>query len=372
MVEQFGKEPQEHLPAVQVFDSVDGMSNELQERFLEYFGAVFANSSSETGLVNGEMLSNWGTERIFVQESTSGKVIGTGLMLKSGDSEDCLTLDGLCYDKENVSCGQRILEAVVSTWKHNFSNFHLSVDLSKKNEFIRRAAQDVGFKHDEQASDDIWDRFLLTAQINSESDTDSQGASVQINNVPDHASSSSCYKCELCQKEFVMKYNMKKHRRTVHANEMVWCYFCEKSFKLKSQLKRHVKVVHEKRDFTECKTCSKIYSSKQALAKHIRNVHNKHLPFTCELCDKSFSAKKSLDNHVRIVHKRGRPFQCEQCDKTFRVKWCLKIHIRSVHEKQMPFRCEQCDKTFSQKGNFVNHVRKVHERSRPFECEQCA
>eukprot|EP01083_Nonionella_stella_P171547 586230_1 len=83
-------------------------------------------------------------------------------------------------------------------------------------------------------------------------------ASSEIDNTqPNQSGASSFYKCELCQKKFVMKYNLKKHRRTVHAKEMFWCDFCEKAFKLKLDLKRHVECAHEQRRYFRVKCVRK-------------------------------------------------------------------------------------------------------------------
>eukprot|EP01083_Nonionella_stella_P277969 945155_1 len=147
------------LPVVAVF-SLDELSlqNTQKDRLLEFLSDSIGSS------MNDEMLRNWGTERIFMQENTSNVVIGAALLLKPGAPEECLTIAGLCYDEHVTLSGQRVLESVVSTWKGDFSNLSLSVDLSKKNDFIKSVAKDLGFLYDEASSDESWSRFVLSAQ----------------------------------------------------------------------------------------------------------------------------------------------------------------------------------------------------------------
>eukprot|EP01083_Nonionella_stella_P070500 188671_1 len=236
------------LPEVRIFRSLDEIPNAQKDRFFEFLNDSIGGTFSEIGTINGDVLKKWGTERLFLQENLSGRVIGAGLLLKSGTPEDCLTISGLCYDKQLVLSGQRIMKSIVTTWKSDFSCLNLSVDISKDNGYIKRVAEDLGFIYDQASSDDSWSRFLLSAHVKMDSGVSSIEASFEVDNTQQNQSeANSFYKCELCQKKFVMKYNLKKHRRTVHAKEMFWCYFCEKSFKLKSVLKRHVNYVHENR-----------------------------------------------------------------------------------------------------------------------------
>eukprot|EP01083_Nonionella_stella_P181811 652468_1 len=146
------------LPTVKVFTLDQLLENYQKDSFLKFL------SDSIDNTVNGEMLRNWGTERIFIQEDNSMDIIGTAMLLKSCLTEECLTIAGLCYDEQVALSGQRILESVVSTWKDNFSNLGLSVDLSKGNDFIKSVAENLGFLYDEAGSDESWSRFMLSAQ----------------------------------------------------------------------------------------------------------------------------------------------------------------------------------------------------------------
>eukprot|EP01083_Nonionella_stella_P092025 257430_1 len=225
------------LQTVKVFESLDKLSDTQKQRFLVFLSDSIGNTCSETGQVNAEILKSWGTQRIFLLENSSEAVIGSGLLLKPDSIEDCMMISGLCYDQTVVLSGQLIFKSIVSTWKSDFSNVDLSVDISKGTDFIKHVAQELGFVYDREGSNETWSRFVLSkvTQVKMDPDVRSVEVSTDLDNVQEHQPPMNpFYKCELCQKKFVMKYNLRKHRRTTHAKEMFWCDFCEKCFKRKS------------------------------------------------------------------------------------------------------------------------------------------
>eukprot|EP01083_Nonionella_stella_P155135 500739_1 len=364
---------EESPPAVKVFKSLEEIPNGQRDKFLNFLSEYMGDCCDETGRITDEVLASLGTERIFMLESPSGIIAGTGLLLKTRNAEDCLNISGLCYDEQVPISGQWILESIVSTWETEFSNFNLSVDFSKGNSAIQGVARSLGFSSDQANSDDSWSRFLLTAHISMKSEPygDPQDTSGEITNVPKYAASTSFYKCNLCQKEFVMKYNLKKHRRTEHAKEMVWCDFCEKHFKFKSQLKAHVQGVHNSLRTFQCEICRKTYKTKSHLTEHIKGVHEKLRPFQCHICVVNFASKSRLKSHIRAVHENLRPFECQLCTKKFKTKSNLIKHVKYIHEKLRPFQCDTCDKKFITKYNLKEHVQAMHEDRRTFQCEIC-
>eukprot|EP01083_Nonionella_stella_P012589 35677_1 len=98
------------LPAVAVF-SLDELSlqSTQKDKLLEFLSDSIGSS------MNDEMLRNFGTQRIFMQENSAHVVIGAALLLKSGAPEECMTIAGLFYDEHVTLSGQRVLESVVST-----------------------------------------------------------------------------------------------------------------------------------------------------------------------------------------------------------------------------------------------------------------
>eukprot|EP01083_Nonionella_stella_P280165 952969_1 len=364
---------EESPPAVKVFKSLEEIPNGQRDKFLNFLSEYMGDCCDETGRITDEVLESLGTERIFMLESPSGIIAGTGLLLKTRNAEDCLNISGLCYDEQVPISGQWILESIVSTWETEFSNFNLSVDFSKGNSAIQGIARDLGFSYDQVNSDDVWARFLLTPHIMSEPSVDSEVLDVsgEVSNIPECKASSSSYKCNLCQKEFVLKHNLKKHRKTVHAKEMLWCDVCGKQFTSQSRLNTHVQSVHENLRPFQCEICTKKFKTKSNLAEHIHGVHQKLRPFGCQICTKMFKTKSSRTKHVKRVHENQKSDQCEICGKKFGSKYNLKEHVEVVHENLRPFQCDICSSKFSRKPNLTKHIQSVHKNLRPFQCERC-
>eukprot|EP01083_Nonionella_stella_P148806 471716_1 len=241
------------LSAVAVF-SLDELSLQYtqKDRFLEFLSDSIGSS------MNDEMLRNWGTERIFMQENTSNVVIGAALLLKPGATEECMTIAGLCYDEQVTLSGQRILESVVSMWKDSFSNLSLSVDLSKGNDFIKSVAENLGFLYDEAGSDESWSRFMLSAQ---------------------HSVSS-------CESTIPPQPHIAEFSRG----------HCAHKYNSNANLMRHMVESHD--------VLSQSVKSEQPVSGQ--------KPHKCDICQKEFSQKHHLTNHMRI-HSGEKPYRCDIC-----------------------------------------------------------
>eukprot|EP01083_Nonionella_stella_P134126 408087_1 len=263
----------ESLPEVEVLTSLDELSSVQKCRFFEYLNNCIGTSSGEIWIMNAEMIRNWGTVRMFVQKISSGPVAGAALLVKSGISGDSLVICGLCYNGQFSIAGQRLLKSIVSTWEQDFSNCGLSVELSKDNEFIQRVALDLGFTYDKDSSEDSWPRFMLSARVKTESDSNTNElcAEIDIRCEPESSTSST-------------------HSSSIsgHIRQQFPCESCDKTFTHKYNLNRHTRDVHEKIRQFSCESCDKTFTQKCYLKIHINTVHEKLCPFACELCDKKF------------------------------------------------------------------------------------
>lgn len=118
----------------------------------------------------------------------------------------------------------------------------------------------------------------------------------------------------------------------------------------------------------KCQICNRDFTQKGNLKTHLM-THSGERPYECSTCGKNFTQKGNLDTHVKI-HTETKDHKCQYCDRGFTQRGNLKTHIRSVHTKEKPYPCINCGKCFSQKGNMLTHFR-THDKEARFPCNVC-
>ena len=117
------------------------------------------------------------------------------------------------------------------------------------------------------------------------------------------SSVSTDVKCDQCQKIFINKSNLRRHKLIVHKvweNNNVVCdeKTCPFTTKNIAQLRRHKTINHTRKRIFECNQCEQKFLSMSGLQKHVRSDHR----FQCKNCLQTFSMEKQLRQHNRVVH----------------------------------------------------------------------
>ena len=108
----------------------------------------------------------------------------------------------------------------------------------------------------------------------------------------------------------------------------------------------------------KCDICNKLFSNKSNLRKHIKSVHEK-MKFKCEICTKNFTRKDNLLSHKRNIHSKSIEFECTVCEKKFNRKGNLQAH------KIVCCKCKHCHEQFSSPSELLNHICPEKKTSEP-------
>ena len=107
-----------------------------------------------------------------------------------------------------------------------------------------------------------------------------------------------------------------------------------------------------------CDICNKLFSNKSNLRKHIKSVHEK-IKFTREICGKELSRKDKLQRHKKTVHSRSSEFECAVYEKKFSRKENLLAH------KNVCCKCKHCHEQFPSPSKLVNHICQEKKTTEP-------
>ena len=209
------------------------------------------------------------------------------------------------------------------------------------------------------------------------------------------------FKCPECSQTFTSKFYLTKHLLRSHGKHdlTVYCKLCKQEFRFARYLKRHKKSVHsEEMHFFEndtddleesykCSECNETFVTEKIakyhqLRKHVNTKGEKRQktkiktePLPCKLCKHDFRMKKYLDRHKKSVHTnelhffekdefdQEEKFPCSICSEAFVTENSLKYHQSKKHEekRQDPNNtCDQCGKVFKENKYLRTHKEVSH------------
>ena len=169
-------------------------------------------------------------------------------------------------------------------------------------------------------------------------------------------------KCELCNKEYLNKFQLKRHMWRSHVE--VECNNCEKSLSSRHQLRLHQVNEQKMTKVRECKYFSegRCVDADECLYNH--GFEENSLPLImqsneieitthdCNKCAFACTKEEDLQNHVKISHSKDK---CNKCPKEYGKKFELKRHIWRSHEQ---VECNLCDEKLPSRHSLKCHKEK--------------
>ncbi|XP_055332191.1 uncharacterized protein LOC129584113 [Paramacrobiotus metropolitanus] len=165
-------------------------------------------------------------------------------------------------------------------------------------------------------------------------------------------------RCVICQDTFpftpVGATDLQKHVETHIVDDLFPCAECPKRYTTYRGLTDHFGTNHDPSQKCACEICQREFMTRWRLKRHMLS-HSNIFNFMCELCGKQFKSKGQLQKHNKYVHiglKRIRPSEKG-------LKKNYKERLRQAYDYS-PFKCHECKLGYRQRGMLLNHVMARH------------
>ena len=175
-----------------------------------------------------------------------------------------------------------------------------------------------------------------------------------------------------CQKGFLSKFKLERHRLIHTCPRHHKCPYCDKSFNRKDHLKNHLITHDPNKKRWVCEECGKEYSYNFSYRTH-KAFHDADAGRTtdCGICRKPHNSRDELLYHLK-VHSGARSIKnctekthgCSECGKKFYTKKDVRRHM-ITHTKNKDFLCQFCPQRFGRKDHLTRHLRASHSGDNP-------
>ncbi|CAL8137155.1 unnamed protein product [Orchesella dallaii] len=200
---------------------------------------------------------------------------------------------------------------------------------------------------------------------------------LKLHQCTSHVSSTSEYKCDVCQQHFLTSKLLRLHIRDNHLSDLFVCDVCGTECRSRSAFKTHLQLHKEVKDHV-CDVCGRSFTTSQYLRNHKFQEHvppdDTINPCTCPICKKKFNNPSYRNKHIMSVHEKRHRYSCDKCGNGFLERSKLKLHLVKIHgigeSKKHICPVEDCKKEFWMMPAFRSHMSR-HENKPQFKCEYC-
>ena len=109
----------------------------------------------------------------------------------------------------------------------------------------------------------------------------------------------------------------------------------------------------------KCDLCQKEFYTKFQLKEH-KLAHFEDTPFICQHCGMGFRTRTGLNSHMFHKHSKEKKHACTECTKTFKTRTQMMVHSRT-HSGSKPFACTICMYRSTTRGNMRLHLTNRHK-----------